>query len=160
MVFARHQHESAIGIHVYPPPESLLPPPSSPYPSRLSQGTGFGIPMSYIKFHWLSVLHMVVYKFQCYSLKSLQPSPSSTDSVSPWLPWMFTIAMIWKQLRCPPADKCIRNLLYIHNGVLVIKTNTFDSLLMSQMNLEPIIQSEVSLKEKDKYCILTQLYGI
>jgi len=82
MVFARHQHESAIGIHVYPPPESLLPPPSSPYPSRLSQGTGFGIPMSYIKFHWLSVLHMVVYKFQCYSLKSLQPSPSSTESKS------------------------------------------------------------------------------
>ena len=31
---------------------------------------------------------------------------------------------------------------------------------MSQMNLEPIIQSEVSLKDKDKYCILTQLHGI
>ena len=31
---------------------------------------------------------------------------------------------------------------------------------MRQMNLEPIIQSEVSQKEKDKYCILIHIYGI
>ena len=31
---------------------------------------------------------------------------------------------------------------------------------MSQMKLEPIIQSEVMQKEKDKYCILTHIYGI
>ena len=34
------------------------------------------------------------------------------------------------------------------------KKNTFESVLMRWMNLEPIIQSEVSQKEKDKYCIL------
>ena len=40
-----------------------------------------------------------------------------------------------------------------------IKRNTFESVLMRWMNLEPIIQSEVSQKETDKYCILTHIYG-
>ena len=46
--------------------------------------------------------------------------------------------------------------VHIHKG---IKRNTFESVPMRQMNLEPIIQSEESQKEKDKY-ILTQVYGI
>ena len=37
-----------------------------------------------------------------------------------------------------------------------LKTNAFESVLMRWMNLEPIMQIEVSQKEKDKYCILTQ----
>ena len=41
-----------------------------------------------------------------------------------------------------------------------IKRNTFESDLMRWMNLEPIIQSEVSQKEKDKHCILTHIHGI
>ena len=41
-----------------------------------------------------------------------------------------------------------------------IKRNTFESDLMRWMNLEPIIQCEVSQKEKDKYHILTHIYGI
>ena len=41
-----------------------------------------------------------------------------------------------------------------------IKRNTFESVLMRWMNLEPIIQSEVSQKEKDKYHILIPMYGI
>ena len=41
-----------------------------------------------------------------------------------------------------------------------IKGNTFESVLMKWMNLEPIIQSDVSHKEKDKYSILTDIYGI
>ena len=41
-----------------------------------------------------------------------------------------------------------------------IKKNAFESVLMRWMNLEPIIQSEVSQKEKDKYCILMHIYGI
>ena len=44
--------------------------------------------------------------------------------------------------------------VYIHNGILPIKRNTSESVLMRWMNLEPIIQSELSQKEKDKYCIL------
>ena len=41
-----------------------------------------------------------------------------------------------------------------------IKRNTFESVLMRWANLEPILQSEVSQKEKDKYCILMHIYGI
>ena len=41
-----------------------------------------------------------------------------------------------------------------------IERNSFESVLMRWMNLEPIIQSEVSQKEKDKYCIQTHVYGI
>ena len=41
-----------------------------------------------------------------------------------------------------------------------IKRNTFESVLMRWMKLEPIIQSEVSQKEKHQYSILTHIYGI
>ena len=41
-----------------------------------------------------------------------------------------------------------------------IKNNTFESVLMRWMKLEPIIQSEVSQKEKHQYSILTHIYGI
>ena len=41
-----------------------------------------------------------------------------------------------------------------------IRKNTFESVLMRWMKLEPIIQSEVSQKEKDQYSILTHIYGI
>ena len=48
---------------------------------------------------------------------------------------------------------------YIHNAVLsAIKKNTFESVLMRWMKLEPIIQSEVSQKEKHQYSILTHIY--
>ena len=43
---------------------------------------------------------------------------------------------------------------------LAIKRNAFESVLMRWMKLEPIIQSEVSQKEKDKYCTSTPIYGI
>ena len=41
-----------------------------------------------------------------------------------------------------------------------IKRNTFESVIMRCMKLEPIIKSEISQKEKDKYCILTHIYRI
>ena len=41
-----------------------------------------------------------------------------------------------------------------------IKKKTFESVLMRWMKLEPIIQSDVSQKEKHKYSILTHIYGI
>ena len=52
-------------------------------------------------------------------------------------------------------------LVRIQNGILLShKKNAFESVLMRWMNLEPIIQSEVSQKGKDKYRILTHIYGI
>ena len=51
--------------------------------------------------------------------------------------------------------------VHIHNGMLLShKRNTLESVLMKLMNLEPIIESEVSQKEKDKYDILMHIYGI
>ena len=41
-----------------------------------------------------------------------------------------------------------------------IKMNSFESVLMRWMNIEPIIRIEMSQKEKDKYCILAYIYGI
>ena len=75
---------------------------------------------------------------------------------------LFTIARTWKQPRCPSADKWIRKLRYIYTMEYysAIKKNTFESILMRWMKLEPIIQSEVSQKEKHKNCILTCIYGI
>ena len=49
---------------------------------------------------------------------------------------------------------------HIYNGILVIKMNAFELVLMRWMNLEPTLQSEVSQKEKDKYHILMHIYGI
>ena len=74
---------------------------------------------------------------------------------------LFTIARTWKQPRCPSTDEWI-NKLYIHTMEYysAIKRNAFESVLMRWTNLEPIIQSEVSQKEKDKYCILMHIYRI
>ena len=75
---------------------------------------------------------------------------------------VFTIARTWKQPRCPSADEWIKKLWYIHTMEYysAIKRNTFESVLMRWMKLEPIIQSEISQKEKHKYCILTCICGI
>ena len=50
--------------------------------------------------------------------------------------------------------------IYTMEYYSAIKRNTFESVLMRWMNLESIIQNEVSQKEKDKYHILTDIYGI
>ena len=75
---------------------------------------------------------------------------------------LFTIASTWKQHRCPSTYEWIKKLWYIYpmEYCSVIKWNTFESVPMRWMNLEPIIQSEVSQKEEDKYHILMNLYII
>ena len=75
---------------------------------------------------------------------------------------LFIIARTWKQPRCPSADEWIRSLWYIYTMEYysAIKKNTFEPVLMRWMKLEPIIQSEVSQKEKHQYSILTHIYGI
>ena len=75
---------------------------------------------------------------------------------------LFIIARTWKQPRCPSTDEWIKKFWYIYtiDYYSAIKRNRFESVLMRWMNLEPTIQSEVNLKEKDKYRILTHIYGI
>ena len=75
---------------------------------------------------------------------------------------LFTIAEMWKQPQYPSTDECIKKMWYIYTMEYysAVKKNTFESVLMRWMKLEPIIQSEVSQKEKHQYSILTHTYGI
>ena len=75
---------------------------------------------------------------------------------------LFIIARAWKPPRGPSADEWIRKLRYIYTMEYysAIKKNAFESVLMMWMKLEPIMQSEVSQKEKHQYSILTHIHGI
>ena len=76
---------------------------------------------------------------------------------------LFIIARTWKQPRCPSADEWIRKLWYKYTMEYysAIKKNTFESVLMRWMKLEPIIQNEVSQKDKQQYSIWNMhIYGI
>ena len=87
----------------------------------------------------------------------------TTEATTPmFIAALFIIARTWKQPRCPSADEWIRKLWYIYTVEYysAIKKNTFESILMRWMKLEPIIQSEVSQKEKHQYSILPHIYGI
>ena len=66
---------------------------------------------------------------------------------------LFTVARTWKQLTCPLTDECIKKLWYICTMEYssAIKRNAFQSVLIRRLNLQPIIQSEVSQMENDKY---------
>ena len=69
---------------------------------------------------------------------------------------LFIIARTGKQPRCPSANEWIKKLWYIYTMEYysAIIKNTFESILMRWMKLEPIIQSEVSQKEKHENSIL------
>ena len=74
---------------------------------------------------------------------------SERDMCTPmFITAMFVIARTWKQPRCPSADEWIRKLWYIYTMEYysAIKKNSFESVLIRWMKLEPIIQSEVSQK--------------
>ena len=75
---------------------------------------------------------------------------------------LFIIARTWKQPGCPSADKWIRKQwnIYTMQYYSAIKKNVLESVLMRWMKMKPIIQSEVSQKEKHQYSILMHIYGI
>ena len=75
---------------------------------------------------------------------------------------LFIIARTWKQPRCPSADEWIRKLRYRYTmeDYSAIEKNASESVLMRWMKLKPIIQSEVSQREKHQDGILVQIYGI
>ena len=75
---------------------------------------------------------------------------------------LFTIARTWKQPRCPSSDEWTKKLWYMYTMEYysAIKRNVFESVLVRRMNLEPIIQSEVSQKEKNKYIWNTYIWNL
>jgi len=75
---------------------------------------------------------------------------------------IFTMARTLEQPKCPLTNEWIKKFWFIYTMeyYLAVKRNTFESVLMRWMNLEPILQSEVTQKEKDKYRILMHIYRI
>ena len=75
---------------------------------------------------------------------------------------LFTIARSWKQPKCPSTDEWIKKLWYIYTMEYysAIKRNEIGSFVETWMDLETVIQSEVSQKEKDKYHMISLICGI
>ena len=75
---------------------------------------------------------------------------------------VFTIARMWKQPKYPSAEEWIKMMWYIYamEYYSAIKRNEMGSFVEMWMDLESVIQSEVSQKEKNKYCILTHTCGL
>ena len=74
---------------------------------------------------------------------------------------LFTIARSWKQHKCPSIDEWIKEMWYIYKieYYSAIKRNEIGSFVETWMDLETVVQSEVSQKEKNKSRILTHICG-
>ena len=74
---------------------------------------------------------------------------------------VFTIARSWKQPKCPSKDEWIKKMRYIYTMEYysAIKRNKIGPFVETWMDLETVIQSEVSQKEKNKYRILMHVCG-
>ena len=74
---------------------------------------------------------------------------------------LFTIARLWKQPKCPSTDEWVKKMWYIYTMEYysAIKRNEIESFVEMWMDLESVIQSEVSQKEKTKYRILMHICG-
>ena len=72
---------------------------------------------------------------------------------------LFTVARSWKQPKCPSTDEWIKKTWYIYTVEYysAIKRNEIGSSVETWMDLEAVIQSELSRKEKNKYRILTRV---
>ena len=75
---------------------------------------------------------------------------------------LFTIAETWKQHTCPTADEWIKKIWYIYTMEYysAIKKNEIIPFVATWMQLEIIILSEVSQKEKEKYHMISLICGI
>ena len=75
---------------------------------------------------------------------------------------VFTIAKIWKQTKCPSTEEWIKKMWYIctMEYYSAIKKNEILPFATTWMDLESIMLSEVSQKEKDKYHMISLICGI
>ena len=75
---------------------------------------------------------------------------------------LFTIAKTWKQPKCTLTDECIKKMchLYTMEYYSAIKKNKIIPFASTWMELETLILSEVSQKEKDKYHMISIKFGI
>ena len=75
---------------------------------------------------------------------------------------LFTIAKTWKEHKCPSTEEWIKKMWYIYTMEYysAIKRNEIVPFAEMWMDLDTVIQSEVSQKEKNKYCIISLICGI
>ena len=75
---------------------------------------------------------------------------------------LFTIARTWKQPKCPLTDEWINKMWHIYRMEYysAIKGNKIELFVVSWMDLESVIQSDVSQKEKNKYRMLTYIWNL
>ena len=127
-----HQLPEFTQIHVHWVSDAIQPshPLLSPSPPAPSPSQHQSFPMSQL-FAWGGQSTGVS------ALASFLPKKSQGWSPSEWFGWISSMGYY-----------------------SAIKRNKSESVLVRWMNLEPVIQSEVSQKEKNKYCILTHMYGI
>ena len=93
-----------------------------------------------------------------YSAKTIIQKDACTPM---FIAALFTIARSWKQPKCPSTDEWIKKLWYIYTMEYysAIERNEIGSFVETWMDVETVIQSEISQKEKNKYCILTHING-
>ena len=74
---------------------------------------------------------------------------------------LFTIASTWNQPKRPSTDEWIKKMWHVYTMEYysAIKKE-IELFVVRWMDLESVIQSEVSQKEKNKYCMLMHKYGI
>ena len=74
---------------------------------------------------------------------------------------LLTIARTWKQPKCPSIDEWIKKMWHIYTmEYYSVKRNEVELFVVRWMDLESVIQSEVSQKDENKYRILTHICGI
>ena len=76
--------------------------------------------------------------------------------------WLFTIARTWKQPKCPSTEEWIKKMWYIYTTEYysAIKRDEITPFAATWMDLEIVIQSEVSQTEKDKYHMISLICAI
>ena len=97
--------------------------------------------------------------YWAYTLRKLIQKESCTTI---FIAALFTVARTWMQPNCPSTDEWIKKMwqIYTMEYYSAIKRNEIELFVVRWTDLGSVIQSEVSQKEKNKYCMLTHIYGL
>ena len=97
--------------------------------------------------------------YQAYALRTIILKESCTTT---FIAALFTIARTWKQPKCPLTDEWIKKMWHIYTMEYysAIKRNEIELFIVRWMDPESVIQSAVSQKEKNKYCVILLICGI
>ena len=127
MVFAIYWHESVTGVHVFPIP-NLCP---HPIPLGCPSAPALSALFHALNLDWWSISHMVIYMFQCYSLKS---------SHSHLLPQSPKVCSLYLCLFCYLAYRVVvtifLNSIYMHQYTVLVFSFSLTSLCIKRHSLK------------------------